>query len=223
MSAKIYHLDPHWHTRLMMIGVLLSLTAIGMLALPVLLPYLWISYLSLLGCVPMLFFGVFIGAVNIVVKFTNNARLVTTSEGIEYHSLGYSISSSWNNIERIEKARFGLWIVEHLILHQPKVQASKWSAWFVKLRGVKGNKIPVTPFMEQWKRSELGQHLKQHLLLQGDEIQMDTNEQSAKEAREEKIAKIQETQGRIRKIMFIVVGIFLIVSCLWGFITSLLR
>lgn len=88
-------------------------------------------------------------------------KLVTSPEGIAYYQVGYSVSTTWDNLARIEDIPAGRITVEGLILHEPALYVDKWlsGAKYIQSRG---QLIPLSFFGRDWLNSELGDDLKRY-------------------------------------------------------------
>lgn len=222
---KVYRLEPSWRNRLMNLSLLMSLIAFGILYFSIRLLHLWITRSSL-GCVVMFCFFAFLFGAALEARFVTSARLFTSPKGIEYHVPGYSVRTTWDNIERIGKVRFGLWTVEGLILRQPAMRAGKWFAWYLRFRRA-DYVIPLIPFMEKWRSMELGQYLTRYAshAYEGaeSELHMDTEEQRSREEIEKRLHKFYESSDKIRRVLVLVFILFLVVICIGSFILDLFQ
>jgi hypothetical protein len=108
----------------------------------------------------------------------SRSRIVTSPRGLEYHTAGFSISSTWDNIERIDqipmfqdvrhpvhrilrqKARMGFaGHVEALVLRQPvNIETRFWE------RGATGPQqlIILSVEFKRWRESGLAKDLRQY-------------------------------------------------------------
>ena len=92
-----------------------------------------------------------------------HVRLVTSPAGIEYYQIGYRISTSWENIERLGQVSYGRSEVFGLILRQPAFQRNKWLGWTTPAVRQPNQGIPLEPFLVRWRNSELENDLKRYL------------------------------------------------------------
>jgi len=88
-------------------------------------------------------------------------RLVISPEGIEYHQVGYSICSTWNNVAQIGNMPAGRLTVEGLILHEPALYVGIWLSK-VNYIQTRGRLIPLSLFKHNWLDNEIGQDIKQY-------------------------------------------------------------
>ncbi len=95
-------------------------------------------------------------------------RAIISETGIEFYQASYRHSTTWDNVERIERVQVGLKHFEALILREPAVHLNKLWAWrmkdeswmehggqFVPLEKV----IPLFMFRPDWRTSEIGQDM----------------------------------------------------------------
>jgi hypothetical protein len=96
---------------------------------------------------------------------TNKARIVVSSDGIEFHSLGYSHVSAWHWVGNLEYRQVNWWgrgrvMVE--CLPMPEYSRSGWLLWkWLDGTSRLGNAIPIEYFGD-WKTGELGQAIAQY-------------------------------------------------------------
>jgi hypothetical protein len=222
---KVYRLESSWRNRLMSLSLLMVLIAFGILYFSIRLLHLWIMRSSL-GCVVMFCFFAFLFSAALEARFAVSARLFTSPKGIEYHVPGYSVRTTWDNIERIGKVRFGLWTVEGLILRQPAMRAGKWFVWYLRLRRA-DYVIPLIPFMEKWRSMELGQYLMRYATHAYEgaepELHMDAEAQLARDEMEKRLHRFYETSDKVRKVLILAFILFLMVICIGSFIVDLFR
>ncbi len=99
---------------------------------------------------------------------TLHDRVVISETGIEFYQVSYRHSTTWNNIERIERVQVGLKHFDVLLLREPAVQLNKLLTWrmkdeswmehggqFVPL----AKAIPLFMFRPDWRTSEVGQEM----------------------------------------------------------------
>ena len=123
-------------------------------------------------------FGMLALVIALILLIGSRSRIVTSPGGLEYHTVGFSISTTWDNIERIDqipifqdvrppvqriltkKARMGFaGQVEGLVLRQPvTIQTRFWE------RGATGPQrhIILSVEFKRWRDSGLEKDLRQY-------------------------------------------------------------
>lgn len=106
------------------------------------------------------------------VGFSSQVRLIVSPEGVELRSLGFKVSSRWDNIERVEKRLLpNEGLVEGLVLRTPGIQvsdvvavgslASYRSRW--ALKGY-SDFIPLSSmFSSAWRDEAVGAALRRYV------------------------------------------------------------
>ena len=113
-------------------------------------------------CIAPLFAGLFLSLI-VSALFSAHIRLVTSPAGIEYYQVGYSICTSWDNIQGFGQVPYGRTKVLGLVLHQPALQTNKYLKWMTPVRKQLGLDIPIDPFLGRWQNNELEQDLERYL------------------------------------------------------------
>ncbi len=113
-----------------------------------------------------------------------NIRLVVSPEGIEYHPLGYTVRSAWDNVVGIGEAQLGNRRVEEgLVLGEPGLEMRPWlraglTAYpFMRFAAALGGNyisslssaagphdtvIPVEFFVRDWRHTPLGDDIRRY-------------------------------------------------------------
>jgi hypothetical protein len=110
------------------------------------------------------FLGTFALLVLYFLYITSRIQIITSPEGIEYHQDGYSLYTTWENVERIGTVRFGQLDREGLFLHQAVMHTTP----FFRLvhgnavRDVRSRFIPFTPLLPNWRETPLGLDIRQY-------------------------------------------------------------
>ena len=92
-------------------------------------------------------------------------RIVVSKNGVAWHSLGFTISTSWENIEKISHRFYGFSVQEGLAITKLTVRIHKTgigslpTPW--QIPPVKPF-IPLSCFVRNWRDSELGVQIKNH-------------------------------------------------------------
>lgn len=109
-------------------------------------------------------------------------RLEVSPQGIAYHSLGYKVASTWDNIAGIGDVRAGQYTYEGLLLREPGLAVSEWlrtgtAAYpFMAVLAALGGRpipplqslesygrgIPLGLFVTNWRRSTLGDDIRRY-------------------------------------------------------------
>ncbi|HEY9074994.1 MAG TPA: hypothetical protein VIO61_00525 [Anaerolineaceae bacterium] len=102
------------------------------------------SYLSLTSAATLLFAPVFFIAGSLLLVNALTRRLVITSDGISYYTLGvYAIHSTWENLARIERINLALTgAVRCLVLAEPGGKGWAGAVWMFPTELV-GRAIPL--------------------------------------------------------------------------------
>ncbi len=225
--TKSYHLDRNWLLRLsrmQLVFVLVFFAAIGggawgITRLSSASDFAYIGCLGILVVWALLLGGNFIGQV------MRAAQLVITPEEIEFRFPGGSIRSQWAHCQSLRQVRFGFWPAEALAVCAPVVKANVLSRWLLRLFAPQ-NSIPVTPFVENWRRMELGQYVGRYLpgaVEIGGQGVFEESRQRAREKQEERVQKIYRVETRVRKVLWVVVGLAMLIACGYSFLTALMR
>jgi hypothetical protein len=93
---------------------------------------------------------------------TRHTRLVVSPIGVQYYTFGYSISSSWDNVERIG-SHPRISASQGLVLLQPNASPDKWfRALGLNLshKSLRNTFIPLSKFLAQWVNDLLEQDIK---------------------------------------------------------------
>ena len=110
-----------------------------------------------------------LGGAIFLIYSAQHIRLITSSNGVEYYQVGYSVCTTWDNIERIGKIRAGRVLAEGFILRESAICVNGWLArfnWFKQ----RGRMIPLSLFTKEWRNTELGQDIREfapNLLVEG--------------------------------------------------------
>jgi hypothetical protein len=115
---------------------------------------------AVIWCVALPFIMLVLSLTAGVLYIANCTRIITSPEGIEYHELAHSVTTTWDNVQRIGIVP-GLGAAEGLLLRRPALQVRKGMAWAVKEQ-VHGRIIPLTPFGLFWRESDLGEDIKRY-------------------------------------------------------------
>jgi hypothetical protein len=91
-------------------------------------------------------------------------HLVVSNYGIEYHRLGLTFSAKWENIKEINEHWSLPYKQEGIHIDPDLIQIKEWWSGSFKVFGGLGRKtfIPLSRFSENWRDSELGQHIKRY-------------------------------------------------------------
>jgi hypothetical protein len=145
-----------------------AIAVIGAFGLFVLLLWKGIQEYDELGWVYWFFLAVDLASGALALYATLRDRVVISETGIEFYQVSYRHSTTWDNVERIERVQVGLKHFDALILREPAVQLNKLLTWrikdetwmehgeqFVPLEKV----IPLFMFRPDWRTSEIGQDM----------------------------------------------------------------
>jgi hypothetical protein len=109
-------------------------------------------------------------------------RLEVSRQGIAYHSLGYKVAATWDNIAAIGEVQVGRYTYEGLLLRESGLQVSEWlragtaaypvMSIIAALSGRPippmqtlesyGRGIPLGLFVTDWRRSALGDDIRRY-------------------------------------------------------------
>jgi hypothetical protein len=127
--------------------------------------------------------GLILFALSLAIYFGMTRVCLTVSpQGIGYHSLGYQVVTTWDNIASIGDVRSGQYTYEGLVLREPRLEVSDWlrtgtAAYpFLALIGalsgrplvplpdmaVYGRGIPLGLFVTNWRQSPLGENIRRY-------------------------------------------------------------
>jgi hypothetical protein len=117
----------------------------------------------------------------LMVWMVGQIRLEVSPDGLVFHSLGYRVRSSWDNLAGVGKRRMRSQTYEALILRQPTIEMVGWIGASYRLMPAvaaaspDGGKtsvpfalakyqefIPVALFARDWRRSELGELIRRY-------------------------------------------------------------
>ena len=91
----------------------------------------------------------------------SRTRLVISPEKVEYHTRGYSIITTWDNIASIDVRTSGE-IVSGFVLRQNASCPDKQWGWLFRPRRISEDFIPLPPFFEKWEESALAQDIQRY-------------------------------------------------------------
>jgi hypothetical protein len=91
---------------------------------------------------------------------TVNTLLIISSEGIEYRRGGYTLSVTWQDIERIE-VRLRRRLEYVLVLKKSTLVANRWETTFLQLTKTH-LVIPLSLFAINWHRTKIGELIRHH-------------------------------------------------------------
>jgi hypothetical protein len=92
-------------------------------------------------------------------------RIVVSKHGIAWHSLGFTLSTDWEDIEKISRHVYGLSIQEGLAATRLKLQIHNTGMGYLPTPWqVPPAKpfIPLSCFVDNWRDSELGVQIKNY-------------------------------------------------------------
>jgi hypothetical protein len=106
------------------------------------------------------------GALILVTSVKNvvSEKIVISDKGIEYHRLGLTFSTKWENAREIDTQWFPPFEQEGISLDPDLIRITEWWLGNYKAYGGWSRKafIPLSKFSDNWRDSELGQKIKQH-------------------------------------------------------------
>jgi len=110
-------------------------------------------------------FGVIsIGIIFFSIKNIISEHITLSQDGIEYHRLGLTFNTKWENVRELETQWFPPFEHEGISLDPDQIRITEW--WSGNYTGYGGwsrkSFIPLSKFSENWRDSELGQQIKQH-------------------------------------------------------------
>jgi hypothetical protein len=103
-------------------------------------------------------------AVLIAVVVDWSCWLSTSPDGIQYHSILYQVSSSWENLQAIARHKpSGISLVsdEHLHLKDPVRLVTRVPAWVID-RARASTTMPLSSIQFNWRSTELGDELRRY-------------------------------------------------------------
>ena len=107
-------------------------------------------------------YGVFI----LVTSFKNiiSEKIVISDKGIEYHRLGLTFSTKWENVRKLDTQWFKPFEQEGISLDPDQIRITEWWSGNYKAYGgwSRMSFIPFSKFSENWRDSKLGQQIKQY-------------------------------------------------------------
>ena len=92
-------------------------------------------------------------------------RIVVSKNGVAWHSLGFTLSTSWADIERISHHVYGLSIQEGLAVTRLKLQIHKTGLGYLPTPWQTPPFkpfIPLSCFVHNWRDSDLGTQIKNY-------------------------------------------------------------
>jgi len=106
------------------------------------------------------------GAFILIAAFKNIAgeKIEISGKGIEYHRLGLTFNTKWENVRELETQWFPPFEQEGILLDPDQIRITEWWSGNYTGYGGWGRKsfIPLSKFSETWRDSELGQQIKQY-------------------------------------------------------------
>ena len=105
-------------------------------------------------------FGIF-GWALVSYSWARHTRLVVSPDGIEYYTPYQSIRTAWDDIESVGRVPMFSFYGEGLFLRRPALRGKKWLNWDVRLMQL-DRFVPLSPFLKQWRDSELGQDVRRY-------------------------------------------------------------
>ena len=107
-------------------------------------------------------FVVFVSCLAILMAYSAvQIRLVISPEGIEYYQVGYSVRTTWENVERIGEIPAGRIMAEGLILYEHALFVEHWLTG-LKYIQTRSQVITLSLFRRDWLNSELGQDIRKY-------------------------------------------------------------
>lgn len=96
-------------------------------------------------------------------KNLTTERLTLSDEGIEYHRLGLTFNTKWENVRVLRTRWFSPFEQEGIFLAADQFRITEWWINSNEL-GVWGQKafIPLSKFSDNWRNTELGIQIKQY-------------------------------------------------------------
>jgi hypothetical protein len=145
-----------------------AIAVIGAFGLFVLLLWKGIQEYDELGWVYWFFLAVDLASGALALYATLRDRVVISETGIEFYQVSYRHSTTWDNVERIERVQVGLKHFDALILREPAVHLNKLWAWRINDESwmehsgqlvLLEKAIPLFMFRPDWRTSEIGQDM----------------------------------------------------------------
>lgn len=92
------------------------------------------------------------------------SHITVSRSGVVWHSLGFTLSASWEDIEKISHSIYGFSIQEGLSITKLKVRINEEGGYLPTPWQSPPLKpfIPLSCFGDNWRDSELGQQIKQY-------------------------------------------------------------
>jgi hypothetical protein len=157
-ERKVYRIRRDWHAYLIVTAVLVIVGALlmtGVLFITSPLPYIEMSSAQRLCFIIPLIIG--FGIAGYLLYALRYAHLTLSPEGLILDEVEYRLSTTWDNIERIEKKGKK----EVLLLRHP-VKLKGWNAWLYRLAGWH-RRISIEPFGQSDDDGELAQDLRRYV------------------------------------------------------------
>ena len=92
-------------------------------------------------------------------------RIVVSKNGVAWHSLGFTLSTKWEDIEKISRRFYGFSVHEGLAITKLSLRINKTGVGYLptpwQIPPVKPF-IPLSCFVDNWRDSELGGQIKQY-------------------------------------------------------------
>ncbi len=91
-------------------------------------------------------------------------RVTLSDSGIEYHRIGLTFHTKWENLRDINTHWFSFFEQEGISLDPDLIRITEWWQGSYKTYGGWSQKvfIPLSKFSDNWRDSELGQQIKQY-------------------------------------------------------------
>jgi hypothetical protein len=163
-----YHITSRYKNLALTANILLSLAILGIAA-----------YFSVAGCIFTFLLVIEVFNFFITLRTLEQESITITDKTIEYQKLGSRFEVHWNDIERISRlwyARYGI-KQDCLVFNKSKVRTLDMyflgSLYSVRILNPQEAFIPLSPFADIWRDSDLGQQIKQyapHLFVHDAEI-----------------------------------------------------
>jgi len=115
----------------------------------------------------LMFLASMLGMADVARTFHNvpTPRIVISKNGIAWHSLGFSLSARWEDMEKISHRFYGFSIQEGLAITKLMIRIHKTGVGYLptpwQIPPVRPF-IPLSCFVNNWRDSELGRQIKQY-------------------------------------------------------------
>lgn len=113
------------------------------------------------------FLAALLGLVDAVQPFydVSTPRIIISKNGVEWHSLGFTLLARWENVEKISRRFYGFSLQEGLNITKLSLRITKTGVGYLptpwQIPPVRPF-IPLSCFGDNWRDSELGVQIKYH-------------------------------------------------------------